>query len=135
MLLLALLHQLNQQFINNFGLDQCGVHIKTNQTSVSSKHIVLLKEISTSIVLEISIKLAVNKALFSILPDTDNCTQERGYSSLTTIEALLVNLFVNQYSNVGRTLFLVTAAICLAANVSPRMLMIYRCLIVFYQLS
>jgi hypothetical protein len=81
MLLLALLHQLNQQFINNFGLDQCGVHIKTNQTSVSSKHIVLLKEISTSIVLEISIKLAVNKALFSILPDTDNCTQERGYSS------------------------------------------------------
>jgi hypothetical protein len=34
---------------------------------------------------------------------------------------------MNQYSNVGRTLFLVTAAICLAANVSPRMLMIYRC--------
>jgi hypothetical protein len=62
------------QFINHFRLN-CRIHVETHQTSVSSVHIVL-KEMSTFKVLEISIKLAVIK-LLSTMPATDNCTQER----------------------------------------------------------
>jgi hypothetical protein len=64
------------QFINHFRLN-CRIHVETHQTSVSSVHIVSWKEMSTFKVLEISIKLAVIKLLSTIMPATDNCTQER----------------------------------------------------------